>query len=215
MRQAAIIQAFAVLFIENVCTFGQRDLGTIAATITDPQGAAVPDAKITITEDATGLSYEVVTVWSGRYALRPALKPGTYTVTAEAPGFRRVQQRNVTVSGGDDVGVTIVLPVGDVSQSVEVSAGSDSSDGKYDARRRPEFEGSYPIPLGGQRTFTFLARLSPGGSRSRVQAMKWEAVSRQTVFARMARTISSEWRGQQRQRHRLFESDRVRRRPLR
>jgi len=91
MRQAAIIQALAVLLFASVCTFGQRDLGTITGTVTDPQGAAVPSAKITITEDATGLTYDVLTSSSGDYT-RPALKPGTYTVTAEAPGFRRVQQ---------------------------------------------------------------------------------------------------------------------------
>ena len=162
MRRAAIIRALAVLLTASVCTFGQRDLGTITGTVTDPQGAAVPVAKITITEDATGLSYEVVTSSSGDYT-RPALKPGTYTVTAEAPGFRRVQQRNVTVSGGDRVGVPIVLPVGDVSQSVEVSAEApllqtESTTLGANLTSKAVSE----LPLGGQRTFTFLARLSPG-----------------------------------------------------
>ena len=72
-------------------TFAQRDLGTIVGLITDAQNAAVPGAKVTITEDATGLSYEVISGQDGQY-IRPLLKPGTYTVTAEAAGFRRVAQ---------------------------------------------------------------------------------------------------------------------------
>src|SRR5215470_19899121 len=79
------------------CLFAQRDLGTITGTVTDPQGAGVPSAKVTITEDATGLSYEVIAGPAGDY-IRPALKPGTYTVMAEAPGFRRVQQKNVVIT---------------------------------------------------------------------------------------------------------------------
>ena len=79
--------------------FGQRDLGTIAGTVTDPQGAVVPAAKITITEEATGLNYELTSNSAGEF-VRPALKPGTYTVVAEATGFRRVEQRNVQVTGG-------------------------------------------------------------------------------------------------------------------
>jgi len=100
--------------------FAQRDLGTITGTVTDPQGGVVPNVKITITEVATGLSYEVVSGADGSY-LRPALKPGTYTITAEAQGFRRIEQRNVVLSGGDRVGVNLALAVGQVTESVEVT----------------------------------------------------------------------------------------------
>src|SRR3989442_12733002 len=95
---------------------GQRDLGTITGTIVDPQGAVVPGAKVTITEDATGLSYEVQSGSEGEY-IRPLLKPGTYTVTAEAAGFRRVAQKNVVLVGGDRVGVPLTLTVGDSTQT--------------------------------------------------------------------------------------------------
>src|SRR5262245_61542972 len=84
--------------------FAQRDLGTIVGTVTDPQGAVIPNAKVTIKEDATGLTYDITTNEAGEY-IRPALKAGTYTVTAEATGFRRVAQQNVVLVGGDRVGV--------------------------------------------------------------------------------------------------------------
>ena len=82
----------------STLAFAQRDLGTITGTITDAQSAVVPNVKITITEVATGLKYEVESGSDGSYA-RPALKPGTYSVSAEAKGFRRVEQDNVVVTG--------------------------------------------------------------------------------------------------------------------
>jgi hypothetical protein len=150
------------LFFVAICAFAQRDLGTITGTITDPQGSAVPHAKVTITEDATGLSYTVETSDTGDY-VRPALKPGTYTVTAEATGFRRVAQQNVIVSGGDRIGVSLTLPIGDITQSVQVAAEapllqteSTALGATLDAKRLSE------LPMGGQRIFAFLARTAPG-----------------------------------------------------
>lgn len=154
----------ALLLSSLLCTavFAQRDLGTITGTVTDPQGSAIPNAKVTISEDATGLEYVVNTSQGGEYT-RPALKPGTYTITVEAQGFRRVAQQNVIVTAGSRIGVPISLPVGDLSQSVEVSATAPllqtentTLGASLNARSVNE------LPLGGQRTFSFLARLSPG-----------------------------------------------------
>ena len=111
MRQVAVIRAVLLGLLLVVAVFAQRDLGTIAGIVSDPTGAAVPNAKVTITEVATNLSYVVTTNASGEY-VRPALKPGIYTVTAEAQGFRRVAQENVVVTAGDRIGVNLTLPVG-------------------------------------------------------------------------------------------------------
>src|SRR6202011_2970542 len=72
MNQVVRLWAFSLFFVA-ISAFGQRDLGTITGTITDPQGSAVPHAKVTITEDATGLNYTVETIDAGDY-VRPALK---------------------------------------------------------------------------------------------------------------------------------------------
>lgn len=162
MRLVARFSPVLLGLLLSVAAFGQRDLGTITGTITDPTGAAVASAKVTITEDATGLTYQVESGGSGEYA-RPLLKPGTYTVTAEAPGFRRVAQQNVVIVGGDRVGVSLTLTVGDISQSVEISANApllqtESTTLGADLGSKTVSE----LPLGGQRTFAFLARLSPG-----------------------------------------------------
>jgi hypothetical protein len=162
MRQAAGVKPLLLLLLCAISLFAQRDLGTIVGTVSDPQGAVIPNAKITITEDATGLTYEVTASAEGDY-IRPALKPGTYTVTAEAAGFRRVARQNIVLVGGDRVGVPITLPVGNVSETVEVTAEApllqtESTTLGANLNRRSMSE----LPLGGQRIFTYLARLSPG-----------------------------------------------------
>jgi hypothetical protein len=156
LRFALVSTLFAV------CGFAQRDLGTITGTITDPQGAGVPTAKVSILENATGLSYAAVTNETGEF-VRPLLKPGTYTVSVEAPGFRKAEQRNVLVTAGDRIGVNISLQLGDVNQTVEVAAEAPLLQTESAAQgANINMAGVTQLPLGGQRVFTFLARLSPG-----------------------------------------------------
>src|SRR5713226_6978219 len=112
---------FVLAILCSSMALAQRDLGTITGIISDPQGASVPNAKVTITEDATGLTYDVETNSAGEY-IRPLLKPGTYTVTAQAAGFRRIAQKNVVVVGGDRVGVPLVLTVVAVTLKIKISA---------------------------------------------------------------------------------------------
>jgi hypothetical protein len=154
------LTAFFVLF--SSVAFGQRDLGTVTGIVTDASGAAVPNATVTIVEDATGVSRTTQTNDSGNYSM-PTLKPGTYTITVESTGFQKAQQKNVVVNPGQPTGVDISLQVGNASQTVEVQAAAPLLQ-----TESPEIGANLntaqvtQLPLGGQRTFTFLARLSPG-----------------------------------------------------
>lgn len=160
LRSCLLIVLFTLL--SNVALFAQRDLGTITGTITDPTGAEVPNATVTITEDATGLNYTVQSGANGEYS-RPLLKPGTYTVTVEGAGFQKAQQKGIIITGGDRVGVNIALQVGNASQTVEVSAAAPLLQTETAAQGAALNSAQVSqLPLGGQRTFTFLARLSPG-----------------------------------------------------
>ncbi len=151
------------LFLLFSClAFAQRDLGTITGTVTDASGAAIPNAKITIVEVATGVSNTTVTSESGNYT-RPALRPGTYTVTVEAAGFQKSEQKGVIINPGEPTGVDIVVQIGNSSQTVEVTAAapllqteSPVIGANLNAAQVSE------LPLGGNRTFSYLARLSPG-----------------------------------------------------
>jgi hypothetical protein len=119
MHRVACIRGLSLALLFAVAVLAQRDLGTIAGTVTDPTGLVVPNAKVTITEVATNLSYAVTSGSAGEY-VRPALKPGIYSISAEAQGFRRVEQANVVVTAGDRIGVNLTLAVGNVSESIEV-----------------------------------------------------------------------------------------------
>src|SRR6202161_3556711 len=161
MRQVAY-RAFLVGLLFVAVAFAQRDLGTLAGTVTDQTGAAIPNAKVTITAVATNESYVVTTGSAGEY-VRPALQPGVYTISAEAKGFRRVAQENVVVTSGDRIGVPLVLQIGDVNESIEVSANAPllqtentSQGANLNSTQVSE------LPMGGQRVFSYLARLSPG-----------------------------------------------------
>ncbi len=153
---------FALLAFTCGVSFAQRDLGTVTGTVLDAQGAAIANAKVTITNDETSVSSDTVTTDTGSYS-RPALNPGTYTVTVEAAGFQRAQQKSVLLTPGEIATVNITLQVGNTSQTVEVTATapllqteSPAIGTNLNAAQLSQ------APLGGQRTFTFLARLSPG-----------------------------------------------------
>src|SRR5579863_5326753 len=111
-----------LLTLVSACVaLAQRDLSTLAGTITDSSGGVVANAKVTITDVATGESYTMTSNNLGEF-VRPALKPGNYTITVSAPGFKMSEQKNVILTVGERTGVTIALTVGDITQTVDVSA---------------------------------------------------------------------------------------------
>ncbi|MCU1330016.1 MAG: TonB-dependent receptor [Bryobacterales bacterium] len=142
--------------------FAQRDLGTLVGTVTDPSGGVVANAKVVVTEVSTGQVYTLITGSGGDF-LRPALRPSTYNVKVSAPGFRTAEQKDVLLRAGERTGLDVVLTVGDIGQTVEVSASAPllqtettSVGAAINAKTLTD------VPLGGQRNFAYLARLSPG-----------------------------------------------------
>src|SRR4051794_1159012 len=151
----------SALLIGSIAS-AQRDLGTLTGTVTDPQGGAVPNAKVTIFEEATGLSYQVQSNDSGLYS-RPALKPGTYSVTVEASGFQKSQQKGIIVNPGPTTAANIAMQVGSVNETVNVTAAAPLLQTESPVIGvNLNAEQLSQLPLGGQRVFTYLARLSPG-----------------------------------------------------
>jgi len=160
--KTCLFQGLGLMLLLQISLFAQRDFGTLTGTVTDTTGAVVADAKITITEQATGVKTSATADSTGTY-VRPLLKPGTYTVEVEAPGFRKAIQRDVLLTGGDRVGVNISLTVGEMTQSVEVTAAAPLL--QTETTTLGQTMGSKTVselPLGGQRKFTFLAPLAPG-----------------------------------------------------
>jgi hypothetical protein len=101
--------------------FGQAVFGSIAGNVTDPSGAAVPGAKVTITDMGKGVTYNTVANDSGNYT-QTHLIVGIYEVRVEASGFDTYVQRNVSVEVDAVTRVNAQLSVGKVGQVVTVSA---------------------------------------------------------------------------------------------
>ncbi len=94
--------------------------GSISGTVEDAQGAVVTNAKITAKEVSTNRVYSGETGSAGIFTLR-ALPPGTYTVTIEAPNFRKYENKGVTVSVGSEAGLgRIKMEVGASSETLTV-----------------------------------------------------------------------------------------------
>src|SRR5258708_10177881 len=98
-----------------------QDRGTIRGVVTDPSGATVPDATVTVKNINTGLKQTVKTSADGVYNVL-YLPAGDYTVTTEKQGFRKAETSGVGVHVATVANVDVSLSVGGTDQSVDVSA---------------------------------------------------------------------------------------------
>ena len=96
--------------------------GSIVGTVSDPTGAAVPGAKVTITNTATSAAKTTTTNNRGLYN-SGALEPGSYTVRVEAKGFSATETQ-VAAQVGNVSTVNVKLTLGSESQTVNVEAGA-------------------------------------------------------------------------------------------
>jgi hypothetical protein len=102
----------------------QRLDGTLRVDVGDSSGASITDAKVTVTNEATGVSISTTASSSGTYVF-PNLLVGTYTITVEKSGFKKSVQKGVTVESNGTAEAKVALELGEVSAVVEVEAGAD------------------------------------------------------------------------------------------
>ncbi len=122
LRSARIVLLAVMLTTLLVCSpaFSQVNFGRILGSVTDPSGAAVAGATVTVTNVGTNVSRTLTADSAGAY-VAAALVPGTYTVRAEAKGFRTVEHQGVLVEVGTDVRVDVALAIGATTQTVTVT----------------------------------------------------------------------------------------------
>src|SRR6185437_5714455 len=110
----------SVLFTVTI-TSAQTTFGTVVGTITDASGSAVPDTGVVLTNLGTRAKRTQPTNAEGLYQFVNVL-PGQYSIEIQKPGFKRVLRSPVTVETQSTSKIDIALQIGDVSQSVEVTA---------------------------------------------------------------------------------------------
>jgi len=139
----------------------QQPFGIVVGTVTDATGAALPGARVTVTNTDTQASQTVAGSTTGDYAV-PYLVSGTYAIRAEYPGFRAAVISGAIVRAAQTVRADIRLELSDVTQVAEVSATAITLQTDtavvgttIDAKSVSD------LPLNG-RTFAQLATLVPG-----------------------------------------------------
>src|SRR5689334_7183421 len=106
-----------------VPSFGQT-FGEITGHITDPTVAAVPVATVTLTSVATSAARTTVSTEAGDYTF-PSVNPGVYNVKVESPAFKTTSANNVQVQVQQTLRLDFALEVGQVTETVEVSASAE------------------------------------------------------------------------------------------
>jgi hypothetical protein len=112
---------FALTLLCAALGWAQSYTAAIRGVVTDATGAAVASAKIVITEADRNVQHTTVTDAEGRYA-RGALLPGSYTLTVEAPGFKKHVHSSFPLTVQQQATIDVQLQVGDVSSTVDVQS---------------------------------------------------------------------------------------------
>src|ERR1700722_17900334 len=120
-RPVSTRRLLVVVLLLTAVALGQSFRGGILGTITDATGASVPDAKVTATNNGTGLVRESTTDTDGNYNFTE-LPVGTYTVTATKQGFHTQLATNVQLGVEGPQRVNLTLSPGRVEEKVEVLA---------------------------------------------------------------------------------------------
>src|SRR5712691_4055580 len=118
LMQPLALLAFAFALRVPVLAQGETT-SAIAGSVTDPTGAAIPGAVVIVTNVENGLKRSVKTDDSGRFSF-PQLKPGTYSVKAEADRFEAQQHNTVSAGLGQKQTVDFKLNIASASESIVV-----------------------------------------------------------------------------------------------
>ena len=159
-RTRAVVLLLALFLAAFGAAHAQIAGGSITGTVTDPTGALVPNAQVTITSRSTGISIKLTSTSAG-VVNRPNLDPGTYEVTVTTPGFATIKTQAIVDVGHDTV-LDLKLPMGTADQQVvnvtdatpTVDLGSTQINQTVDGKTLRE------LPLNG-RDWTSLATLEP------------------------------------------------------
>lgn len=140
--------------------------GSLVGTITDSNGAAASGATVTLTETRTGISATTTTNSDGNYVFAN-IKDGIYRVESSLTGFKKVARENVQVDVNTTVRVDLVMPVGQVTETVTIEASSAPllQTDRADTGRLIETKQVAELPLGFNRNFQGLLVTVPGATR--------------------------------------------------
>ncbi|CAN5570745.1 hypothetical protein BH10ACI4_BH10ACI4_13650 [soil metagenome] len=168
-RFRMVVLVGLLLLSAPVAMLGQAVSATMLGSVTDPSGAAVPNAKVTVTQTDTGVTHDSLTNGSGNYTF-PDLKPGSYTVTVEASGFKKTTHQNVDLLVNSSTRLDLDMALGSATETVLVTtAPALLQTDRADISTKIEVKQIADLPLGTNRNFQSLLNLVPGTSPATFQ----------------------------------------------
>jgi hypothetical protein len=177
----ACLRTTLVLFLAaGSAAFAQTATSVIFGTVTDSSGAAIPNAPVTVTAMATGVSSKSLANESGNYVF-PNLQPGTYTVACEAVGFRKIEVRGVLVEVNQRARVDLGMQIGELRETVAVQSNVTTVDTFSSTVKEVVDSGRIrELPLNGRQALQLQALLPgavnvPSGSAASLIAINTAA----------------------------------------
>jgi len=175
----------ALLCLGLSALYAQSERGNITGIVTDPTGATVAGAQLTLIHRNTNTTTRAVSTGSGEYNL-PSLQPGAYKIEISSSGFKRFVQQNLTVSAGSTVRVDATLQLGQVSDSIEITAAAatiQTENAKVTTLVENKLVDELPLVVAGSMRSPFnlvaVAAEAKGGGQSLSlgggQAAQWDA----------------------------------------
>ena len=119
-RVLQLLGATVALFLISLSGFSQASQGTVQGAVFDQTGGVIPGAMVTVIDVARGVTRPLTTDNAGQY-IAVNVTPGTYTVRAEAKGFRATEHNGVLVEVGQTIRVDLTLQPGEQTQTVTVT----------------------------------------------------------------------------------------------
>ncbi|MEN6535745.1 MAG: carboxypeptidase regulatory-like domain-containing protein [Bryobacteraceae bacterium] len=156
-----VFASLATLVLLCGLLLGQQNTATIMGNVTDPSGAAITGAKVTVTDELTGLK-RIVTSGNDGAFLFPLLRIGTYRVSVEATGFKSFVQAGIQLQLNQNARIDAQMQLGSISDTIEVAASVPLVD-TYSAAGGDVVETKRitELPLNGRNALS-LATLLPG-----------------------------------------------------
>ena len=148
----------AMLLLSTLSMFAQQQMASLTGHIADSSGASIPGAQVTLTDTERGTKFTVTSNDNGDYTIPQAPPAEHYTITVTKTGFKETVQQNVALQIARSAKINLTLAVGDVQETVDVSAAppqldtQSSSLGQVITGQTVE-----ALPLNGRSTFRLIA----------------------------------------------------------
>src|SRR5262245_16458566 len=121
MPSRLVRSAIAAIIVISFHSSAQETRSTILGRVSDQTGAVIPGATVKAANTDTGVNSTATTNASGDFLL-PFLIPGSYTLTAEAPGFKGWVRPQIQTRVNDRITIDVVMEIGQATESVRVTA---------------------------------------------------------------------------------------------